>query len=183
MTRSSRSLIVAALCATTFVAPQPAAAAVSWIITDTNKADRPTSVDFTGQAWFLGSVTFFGGAGWFCHPIRPEGFLPTVNDSFYIEGGAWIFYYQVQVANHADYSYVGIIPAGGVRWDFHLTRDWTVFATAKLGFRVATGASAPSSRLDGGGSVGAYWKFSRSIFLRLETGNQGLVQAGVAIVM
>ena len=181
--RFIRILVLAlAVVGTTVTSPKLANAAVAWTINDATKQDRPTSVDFLGSAWFLGSTSFFGGAGWFCYPIVPEGFLPSVNDTFNLEVGAWVFYYSVNV-RPANYSYLGIIPAGGVRWDFNLTKDWTVFAAAKLGVRIGTGDAPKTMRLDGGGSIGAYWNFSRDMFLRMETGNQGLVAVGISIVL
>ena len=58
---------------------------------------------------------------------------------FYLELGAYAFYYNERVAAHADYSYLGIIPAGGVRWDFNLTKSWTVFGAVKAGLALGTG--------------------------------------------
>ena len=175
-------MAIAMGCLSTLVSV-PARADPAWTIDDQNKHDRPTTVDFTAAAWVFGDTTFFGGAGWFCYPIVPEGLIPSVNDSFYLEVGAFIFDYNVHVSNGADYSYVGIFPAGGVRWDFHLTREWTVFATAKLGIRIGTGDAPRTWWLDGGGSIGAYWKFSKAMYVRLETGNLGLVSAGISIVL
>jgi hypothetical protein len=171
-----------AIVGSTAVSPSVAQAAIAWTINDANKQDRPTTVDLLGSVWFLGSTSFFGGAGWFCYPIVPEGFLPTVNDTFNLEIGAWVFYYSANV-QPASYTYVGVIPGGGVRWDFNLTKEWTVFAAAKLGARVGIGNAPKPLRLDVGFSIGAYWNFSRWMFLRLETGNQGMAQVGVSIVL
>ena len=165
------------------MAPNRAQAGTAWTISDAAKQDRPVTIDLLGSFWLFGNTTWFGGAGWFCYPILPEGFLPKINDVFYLELGAYAFYYNERVAAHADYSYLGIIPAGGVRWDFNLTKSWTVFGAVKAGLAVGTGDAPRQFWFVPVLSVGGFWNFSRSLFLRLEAGNQGLLQAGVSIVL
>ncbi|OGR14142.1 MAG: hypothetical protein A2341_15810 [Deltaproteobacteria bacterium RIFOXYB12_FULL_58_9] len=66
----------------------------------------------------------------------------------------------------------------GARWNLHLTEQWTAFITGKIGFRIGFGAAA-DNELVPSFTIGAIWEFSRAMFLRLETGNYGVLMAGV----
>ena len=43
------------------------------------------------------------------------------------------------------------------------------------------GSSLAETRFVGLGSIGAYWHMSEAMYIRLETGNYGVLQAGVSI--
>lgn len=156
-----------------------AAHAGDLIIRDSGKHERPATLDFTGGLWVLGDTSWFGGAAWLCLPIVPQGFIPPLNDTFNLEFGLWSFYYHPTRSN----NYFGLTPAAGVRWDFHLAQQWTVFGSGKLGFFVPFGSDAPRSHLEPAFTVGALYKYSSKTFVRLETGNLGLFQAGVSLVL
>lgn len=96
---------------------------------------------------------------WYGLPILKDGFLP-INDSFEAEFGGFI--------GLGDVNY--LLPAGGVRWSFHLLEVWDVFATLKLGYILVDG---PGDELKFGGSVGGDWYFSKSLGLRFETSTFG----------
>ena len=167
---------------TTMVATSQPAEAAEMIIQDTGKHSRNMQLDFTGTAWFFGNTTWFGGAAWFGIPVVEDGFIPPWNDSFYVEFGTFANYFFFNNLGLADYSYFALVPSGGVRWNFHLTPDWTVFATGKIGVRLPiAGSSLAETRFVGLGSIGAYWHMSEAMYIRLETGNYGVLQAGVSI--
>lgn len=146
------------------------AQAADLIIKDAGSTSRPMQVDV------VASVSWWdvGMGGWFAYPILPEGFIKPLNDSFCIEGGIVATYFY----GWGYYNFFAITPLAGVRWNFFLTEDWTVFATAKVGARI--GFERHTSNFWGGGSVGGYWNFSDSMALRLEVGAPFGLQAGLS---
>ncbi len=169
-----------AVCAAVTLPPDQAAAA-NMIIEGEGTTNRPMQLDVVGTAWVFGSVTWFGGAVWFGIPVVPQGFIPNVNDSFVVEFGFFANFFIVNTP-FQDYSYFGVVPAGGVRWDFFLTPQWSVFATGKIGVRWPVfGDSLAETSFAGMGTVGAYWHMSDEMYIRLETGNFGIAQVGISI--
>jgi hypothetical protein len=180
-------LLAAAISATTAFATPDVARAEEGIIKDASvHASRPTKLDVTGSLGFLGD-TDVGLAGWYSFPIVKDGFIPPINDSFNLEFGlamdyAWSNYY---VSSRCDYNYYDVTPMGGVRWDFYLTKSWTVFAKAKagIGYRVSRDTDCFGTRVStseyGGvqvipdGGAGAYWNFSEGMGMRFEIGYRG----------
>ena len=160
------------------LAPQEAHA-VDWTIKDSAVSDRPHQLDVTGFIWPFGRSTSFGGAVWYSIPIVPKGFIPPFNDSFALEFGA-IASMVNDTRQPITRNYFALAPMGGVRWDFFLTRDWTLFAAAKIGWLWDSSGRVGNS-LTGSISVGAYWRFSRDLWLRIETGNLGIAQVGIAL--
>jgi hypothetical protein len=146
--------------------------------------DRPMKLDITGSLGFFGDFGV-GLAGWVSMPIVPNGFIPPLNDSFYLEFGIATTYTWVNNwYGQCDYNYFDLAPMGGVRWNFHLTEAWTVFAKAKLGVGYhfnnvdCPGIAYRDSDLtqlylasDGG--VGAYWNFSPGMGMRFDLGYHG----------
>ena len=160
--------------ALTWSTPRESAAATKWLVKDKSVHDtRPTRVDVEATVGFIG---YFGGGvgGWFVLPIVPDGFIPALNDSFSLEMGVTFEYHRWA----GSYSYVRIVPLGGVRWDFHLTKDWTVFAKAKFGWELGMAESGWSETNRVGGpaadfGLGAYYHFTKGVALRLDLGNFG----------
>jgi hypothetical protein len=131
-----------------------------------------------------------GLGGWFAYPVVPDGFIPDLNEAFFIEAGAAVERYSWSwgaFGYDCSESWWRVTPMGGVRWSFYLTPEWTVFGTAKLGWglgfadgyscggnqgRIAGGASISGISLDGG--IGAYWNFSPDWSARLDLGYFGL---------
>lgn len=170
-------LLGALILATSMLAATPARARTEWIVDKTYKTERPTHLDFVGSAWPFG-ITRFGGAVWFGLPILEQGFIP-LNDVLDLEVGAF-FVYISDDHGTASFDYFAIGPMGGVRWGLDLTEDWQVFLTAKAGARLGIGDN-PGTAFLLSFTLGALWEFSKSMYLRLETGNYGIIQAGVTI--
>jgi hypothetical protein len=162
----------------------PSATAAEMIIKDSSDhtSDRPVKLDITGSLGFIGHPEV-GVAGWVSLPIVPNGFIPPINDSFYLEFGVATGYAWDNYAVGCDYNWVNLAPLAGVRWNFHLTEAWTVFAKAKLGvaYHFASfdcGGSYSGTDLSGlhvasDGGVGAYWNFSPGMGMRFDLGYQG----------
>jgi hypothetical protein len=143
---------------------------------------RPSKVDVTASAGFFGDVDF-GVAGWYSTPLVRDGFITAINNSFNLEVGAAIDYAFANYGTGCDYNYTRIVPMGGVRWDFYLTKAWTVFGKAKAGPRYdVVSASCNGTKITNIGGfglgidagVGAFWNFSTRTALRLELGYQGV---------
>jgi hypothetical protein len=186
MIKKNLSLLLVVLSVTAVVATGDSARAEEGIIKDASVHDtRPTKLDVTGSLGFLGDFGI-GVAGWYSFPIVKDGFIKPINDSFNLEFGAALDYawsdYGYGLGYRCDYNYYGITPMGGVRWDFYLTKSWTVFGKAKagIGYRVASADCAGFSSSEYGGThfvpdggAGAYWNFSEGMGMRFEVGYRG----------
>jgi len=102
------------------------------------------------------------------YPIMPQGFLPMLNDSFYLEGELALQYHWYSVG-FASASFGNIQPLVGGRWNFYLTPDWTVFSAMKIGFNVGLANNVGAS-FAWEWTAGAFWNFSKSMALRMEFG-------------
>jgi len=109
-----------------------------------------------------------GVRGEFAYPIMPQGFLPMLNDSFYLEGELALQYHWYSVG-FASASFGNIQPLVGGRWNFYLTPDWTVFSAMKIGFNVGLANNVGAS-FAWEWTAGAFWNFSKSMALRMEFG-------------
>jgi hypothetical protein len=171
------STVVAGACL--LVTAPASAKRTEWIYDKTYREERPSSIDVTVFAWPIGGRTRFGGAGWLTFSLLDKGLLP-VNDSLYFEGGLFATVYrEAHDPPAANISYFAIAPAGGVRWNLHLTPDWDVFLTAKGGYRINLSSDGTNGVVLSF-TIGGYWKISESMRLRLETGNYGLLQVGLS---
>lgn len=114
---------------------------------------------------------YFGGFGLglaarFYYPIVPDGFISSINDEFGLEGGVDVMFYFSYLST---YSPVRLDIPVAARWSFHLTDAWTVFAKLGLGIGIWPGAYY-SVWFVGEGGVGAIYKLSDVISLRLDVG-------------
>jgi opacity protein-like surface antigen len=121
-----------------------------------------------------------GGGARFAYPIVPNGFIPMLNDSFELEGGADIWYSTYFSYNS---SYVGFAPVVEARWTFHITEKFWAYAKLGLGFWLGF----PSTyfypvNLYWSAGPGVLYKFTDSLYLRAEVMNQGL-RVGLGIDM
>jgi len=172
-----RRLIGALVLTASMLVASPTQARTEWIVDKTYKTERPMHLDFVGSVWPFG-VSRFGGAVWFGFPLLNEGFIPF-NDVLELEVGAFFVWISDDHGNDS-FNYFAIGPVGGVRWGLDLTEEWQMFLTAKGGYRIGLGDN-PGNGLLLSFTIGALWEFSKSMYLRLETGNYGLIQAGVTI--
>jgi hypothetical protein len=145
------------------------AQSAEWIVRDTTRYGRPEQFDVTGTL----DTDWLGASLWYGLPILPQGFIAPMNDSFDLELGGHV----MLVIDRRRQGTFGLMPLGGVRWNFHLTRDWTVFTTLKLGAELIFGDRfAPT----GDGSIGAYLHVSRDLYVRMELGTHGVLRGGVS---
>lgn len=141
---------------------------IAWTIRDRSHHTRPQELALTLSLW----PDSFGASVWYAIPVAHDGFIRDLNDSFDIEFGGTLGFYRVASWGAPGPTYYGLIPAVGGRWNFHLTRDWTTFATLKLG--VIFGFGAPgfynNDWVDVGFTLGALYRLQESMQLRLELG-------------
>ncbi|MBN1205137.1 MAG: outer membrane beta-barrel protein [Myxococcaceae bacterium] len=155
-------------------APQGAAGGLY----DTGPQERSPMLSFFGIVpWWYG----FGiGAGArYEMPIVPEGFIPTLNDSFELELGGDVWYADWGYLG-TGYSYTGLaIPVEG-RWTFHFTPKLAAYGKLGLGWHfIFWGDSVTGSSFSGGGlywnsATGVLYKLGDSFWLRGELGYTGL---------
>jgi hypothetical protein len=90
-------------------------------IHDRSDHDRPADLSL-----LLGVPIPFGfGAGMrFGIPVAPNGFIGSINDAVFVEPG-----FQFVFWSDFDRSQVGFEIPILMRWDFFLTRAWTVFGS------------------------------------------------------
>ncbi len=195
-----RALRIPMVVAVLTMAASSAQAADTWaVLKDKSIHDtRPQTLDLNLILGFYGVSAHYGVAGWYGYPIVPNGFIPAINDALYIEGGAAIERYSNSSAffyGNCDFSSWALTPLVGGRYQVYLTKDWTVFVLAKLGYTIASDQSCTINYI--GGSIresynfsgvawdtgaGAYWKFSDNWALRLELGYFGMqVGAGMQL--
>jgi hypothetical protein len=166
-------------------------ASAEMIIKDTSSHERHSRIDFTGQLDPI--FTFEAGlGGWFYMPIVPNGFIPSLNDTFGLEFGMLLLYSSTDYYAYR-HTWWNVVPMGGVRWDFHLTPMITTFAKVKLGWGIGFAEHAKRDGFDDisvPGSVsyfahdvgvGAYFNLSERFAFRVETGTASLIAAGVSI--
>jgi hypothetical protein len=168
------------------------------IIEDTSTHLRRPGLDFTANVGLFGAYTHLGLGAWYSYPILPDGFLPQLNDAFYIEGGAAMDWFHTRYNQGYGTSTINcttgwwrMTPMGGGRWDFHITPEFTAFGVAKLGWGVgfaenrssnctaAAGVDFSAPQLDIG--VGGYWQFSDAWALRFELSSWPTVGVGTKL--
>lgn len=66
-------------------------------------------------------------------PVAPKGFIPEVNDAFYVEFGAEVSSWSPWPGTTA---WPGITPMGGVRYQFFLTDVFAPYIAVKFGFNI-----------------------------------------------
>jgi hypothetical protein len=151
---------------------------------DTGPHERSAKLSLFGIIpWWYG----FGiGAGArYELPLGPEGFIPTLNDSFELEFGGDVWYGRWSYAGFG-YSYTGIaVPVEG-RWTFHFSSKLAAYAKLGLGWYFnfwsgdigETGFSG--SGLYWNTATGVIYQLSDSFWLRGELGYTGL-KLGVSL--
>jgi hypothetical protein len=182
------------------------ASAAGMIIKDRSTHQRDPRFDITGHIFPFTPLNAGIGA-WVYLPIVPDGFIPSVNETFGLEFGLMGEYYNYNYdygfqgyGYEYRYSWWALAPLGGVRWDFHLTQFISVFALAKVGFQIGfgrdyyyrnngidLGAPGPNPYSLSGfaydAGVGAYFNFSKQVALRLEVGARSFFSAGVSFAL
>jgi hypothetical protein len=177
------------------------------ILKDRSHHARHSRIDPTTYIHPLHGRLNVGFGAWVYLPIVPDGFIPSLNDTFAIEVGGLADYHATSRLNVAlDSEYVStwwsFSPLGGVRWDFHLTDSFTVFGTVKGGFRIElphhvrdrNGNMVVEDNVtyrnqtyiphfDGDFGVGAYFHLGRSFALRLDLGYRNLIAVGVSFAL
>lgn len=183
--RRQRVRLALGLAAAFIAAPTTARADADWIIRDRGSHARPVRLDAMANAGFFGTL-HTGISLWFSFPIVDDGLIGALNDELSIEVGGYLQYHNgyFTCSNH----WFRGTPLGGLRWTFHLAREWSLFAVVKMGasfpFAAESSCNAAQSQqvtLDGAGAVGAYWQPTTWIGLRLEIGNFGIA-GGAAFI-
>jgi hypothetical protein len=155
----------AALALTMIAAPIEGEAAELTIKSEFEPESRPMQLDFVLD---LHARSFFGifPGVFFAFPVAPTGFISSLNDAFYIEGGivAGVWFAP---------TFFWMVPQAGVRWVFYLTQEWAVFGALRAGAGIEFSDDVRSRHYTYpyvALSVGAHWHFSETLALRLETG-------------
>ncbi len=155
------------------------ARAVNWII-EKNETHKKDSFDVMGVVSPYvaghggGGLLAIGGGVNYAIPIVQDGFIPDLNDQFDLEGSVYMFYLSA-----GGGSALALAPLAGVRWQFHLTPDWSVFPILKLGMLI--GVTEGGSEIGHDFGVGAYWHLNQDVAVRLELGTLGLFTVGLSM--
>lgn len=154
--------------AVVFGSATQAAAQAEWVIAQPSDEIRLTDLS-------LGSV-FDGGEGFGLTPgfqmgipLVNAGLIPAINDSLFLEPGLLV---SVRIRK-GEGDLVWVVPELGPRWNFHLTPNWDVFASVKLGWAIGK-----EGDLWLRGTLGSLWWFVPSWSLRAEFAYGAVVGAG-----
>jgi hypothetical protein len=160
-----------------------------WLINDRRAhIVPPVKLDVTGS-WKPFNDPGYGVGVWVSFPLVKNGLIRPLNDSFNLELGA--------VADHSRQSFfegcafdvdriAGLL---GIRWDFYLTRLWTIFGQAKSGpnFSRVTGDCRGFNEANDSGAgvaidlgVGGFLNVSRPVSVRFDLTLRG-VSAGLSL--
>ncbi len=170
------ALFVGALVAGSAVTLMPQDAhAADWIIKEDSAEKRPWELGLLVDLPFCCNDAFSLNPGVLLGiPLVDKGFVP-INDSFYLEVGAWTH------LRFGDPFTAGVAPFGGVRWNFHLMKIWDAYGALRGGISIdGNGNGGLDLTPHVYGVVGTTWKFSESVGLRGETG-AGVGGGGLAI--
>jgi hypothetical protein len=153
-------------------------------IYDTAPQERSAKLSlFLIIPWWYGFG--IGAGGRYELPLVPEGFVPTLNDSFELEFGGDVWYGSWSYLG-GGYSYTGLgIPVEG-RWTFHFSPKLAAYAKLGLGWYFhfwsgdVNGSAFSGSGLYWNTATGAIYQISDSFWLRGELGYTGL-KMGVSL--
>ncbi len=118
--------------------------------------------------------------------VLPNGFIPTINDSFSLEPSIGLAYTSYWVPHYA-WSVTDITPALYGNWSFYFSRPFRLYLGLGLGYNIGI-ATAPPGYVGGIADSYFYWdlafglsyKLTSSLAIRGELGSQG-AKAGVSI--
>jgi hypothetical protein len=163
--KKSALLMGALLASSTVTFASVDAQAADWIIKEDSAEKRPWELGVLVDLPYCcgGSFTLSPGV-LLGIPLVDKGFVP-INDSFYLEVGAWTH------LNFGDPFTGGVSPFGGVRWNFHLMKIWDAYGALRGGININGDGNGDLDLTPHiYGVVGTTWKFSERIGLRGETG-------------
>lgn len=131
------------------------------------------NISLLGTLGSYGNTFGLGVGGLAGIPIVAEGFIPTLNDSFHLEFGAFTH------ASFYEYGEDGfyLSPVAGVRWDFNILRSFTAFLALRGGISIPLSRYSADAYFDA--ALGGFWRFSDLMALRFEFGG-GVVGTGVS---
>ncbi len=107
----------------------------------------------------------FGAGSIVSVPVVKGGFIPGINEAFYVEGGlklAGVFFSNT----FSSFTQVLLNPMVGARWDFYFTETLSAYPLIRTGGII--------SLENGGGGfyfatgIGGHWRFSDPVSLRSE---------------
>jgi hypothetical protein len=112
--------------------------------------------------------------------ILDNGFIKAINNSVNIEASAMYHKDNIELFGLIR---SGIYYTGGLRWDFHVGRNWTVFASPDIGIFVPSADSfVTETSFAYGANAGGMWHMGRALALRLEYASiAGSYMLGLAI--
>jgi hypothetical protein len=132
-------------------------------------------LDLSVMAW----IPWYYGLGFGAQarveiPIVPDGFIPSMNDEFDIEGSFGFAY-----ASDYAFGYVAIVPAAYAIYALHINRAFRVYVGLGLGYDIGVASCDGCGAYNFGGFywdpvVGLNFKLASSFALRAELGAQGL---------
>ncbi|MET0391115.1 MAG: hypothetical protein ABW321_34405 [Polyangiales bacterium] len=135
-------------------------------IRDSTPQDRPQMLSFFTGLQYNANFTTYGFpfllAGRYYFPIVKNGFIPSLNDEFGLEGGLNLLFL------FGDTTYVGFgLPFEAV-WDFHISTTFDAYA--KAGFLVGSTFGYDGFWWDFRTSVGLRLKLTPAMYFRAEVG-------------
>jgi hypothetical protein len=167
-----------------------------WIISDKRAQHHENQLSVMLELDPIFGTFNVGLGAYYSIPVIAHGPIPAINNSLAIEFGAFFEYYHwsydFPVPNGSgSINWYAFAPLAGVRWDFYLTRDWTVFAGLKLGYAIgfAQGSVGVAGNYSTPGvssfifdfSSGAIWHFSKPVALRMELSSNFAFLVGVVM--
>lgn len=141
---------------------------------DTSSHQRPHLLSFFATVpWNYGWGIGLGAR--YQIPLVHDGFLPRVNDSFALEFGADLYYAGGYCyLGGCGYGAAGLTIPVEAMWTFHLLPKLEIYAKLGLGVNFYFGSGFYVAGTLGPlwfhTAAGLVWKFSPSIYLRVETG-------------
>lgn len=163
---------------TLLLASAPAYAADGWIVVDDGTYDRPMHLSALGalDVGVAGLGLAIGGALWFSVPIVHDGFIPSLNESFEIVGGANF----TKAINNVGFD---LSPMIGVKWTFFLREEFAAYFTLKGGIAIRKPVHSSLSvgyHFAADAAVGVYYKITDNFHLNAEAGAYNLIRAGAS---
>lgn len=145
-------------------------------ITDTSAQTRPQNLSVMAYVpWYYGFG--IGANVRYEIPVVPNGFIPTINNSFSIEPSLGLAYASRGYSG-VNYSVFDVTPAMYGIWNFYFNPKFSAYGGLGLGFNIGTYTG--SSYTDSASYffwdpvVGLHYSFSPNMALRAEAGAQGL---------
>jgi hypothetical protein len=170
----------------TFVST-PAPAPLEGSIRDVTPHTRPYTLSALAYVpWWYGLG--IGVKAGFEITLVPDGFIPSINDSFSLEPSFSFAYSRWNSFAGVDLNALRYTPAISALWSFHFSPRFRAYGALNLGYTIVTYTGEwadyyrDGSYFYGELSAGLFYNVSERVALRAEVGWQGL-RGGLSILL